>query len=68
MSKSNKNKHYALSEMRELRKQFVEMRDQWEKDPQAVMKRKAQLRAQREHEAMDEWADIKRTTNQLRLL
>ena len=37
MSKSNKNKHYALSQMRELRKDFIEMRDKWEKDPQAVM-------------------------------
>ena len=68
MSKSNKNKHYALSQMRELRKDFIEMRDKWEKDPQAVMQRKAQLRAQREHEALAEWNDIKRQSKQLRLL
>ena len=68
MSKSSKNKHYALSEMRELRKEFVAMRDQWEKDPQAVMQRKAQLRAQLAHESMQEWEDIKRGSTQLRLL
>ena len=68
MSKSNKNKHYALSAMRELRKQFVEMRDQWEKDPRAVMERKAQLRAQQARESMQEWDSIKRECKQLRLL
>ena len=68
MSKSSKNKHYALSQMRELRKQFVEMRDQWEKDPRAVMERKAQLRAQQARESMQEWDSIKRECKQLRLL
>lgn len=68
MSKSNKNKHYALSEMRELRKQFVEMRDQWEKDPRAVMAHKAQLREQQARDSMDEWESIKRESKQLRLL
>lgn len=68
MSKQSKNKHYALSQMRELKKEFISMRDQWEKDPRAVMQRKAQLRAQREHEAMDEWESIKRESKQLRLL
>jgi hypothetical protein len=68
MSKSSKNKHYALSQMRELRKDFVAMRDQWEKDPRAVMQRKAQLRAQREHESMQEWESIKRESKQLRLI
>ena len=68
MSKSNKNKHYALSEMRELRKQFVEMRDQWEKDPRAVMQRKAQLREQLARESINEWESIKRESKQLRLL
>lgn len=68
MSKSSKNKHYALSQMRELRKDFVAMRDQWEKDPRAVMQRKAQLRAQRVQESMDEWESIKRESKQLRLL
>jgi len=68
MSKSSKNKHYALSQMRELRKDFVAMRDQWEKDPRAVMQRKAQLRAQREQESMQEWESIKRESKQLRLL
>ena len=68
MSKPSKNKHYALSQMRELRKQFVEMRDQWEKDPRAVMERKAQLRAQQARESMQEWDSIKRECKQLRLL
>lgn len=68
MHKPSKNKHYALSQMRELRKDFVAMRDQWERDPKAVMQRKAQLRAQREYEAMSEWEDIKRGSTQLRLL
>ena len=68
MSKSSKNKHYALSQLKELREQFVSMRDQWEKDPRAVMQRKAQLRAQLAHESMQEWEDIKRGSTQLRLL
>jgi hypothetical protein len=68
MHKPSKNKHYALSQMRELRKDFVAMRDQWEKDPRAVMQRKAQLRAQREQESMQEWESIKRESKQLRLL
>jgi hypothetical protein len=68
MSKSSKNKHYALSQMKELRKDFVEMRDKWEKDPRAVMQRKAQLRAQQVREALNEWETIKRESKQLRLL
>jgi hypothetical protein len=68
MSKSSKNKHYALHEMRELRKEFVAMRDQWEKDPRAVMAHKAKLREQRALEGMDEWETIKRESKQLRLL
>ena len=68
MSKSSKNKHYALSQMRELRKEFVAMRDQWEKDPRAVMQRKAQLREQQVREALSEWESIKTETKQLRLL
>lgn len=68
MHKPSKNKHYALSQMRELRKDFVAMRDQWERDPKAVMQRKAQLRAQREYEAHQEWEDIKRGSTQLRLI
>lgn len=68
MSKSNKNKHYALSEMRELRKQFVAMRDQWEKDPRAVMAHKAKLREQQVRDSMQEWEDIKRGSTQLRLI
>ena len=68
MSKSSKNKHYALSQMRELRKEFVAMRDQWEKDPRAVMQRKAQLRAQQARESIEEWNTIKRECKQLRLL
>lgn len=68
MSKSSKNKHYALSQMRELRKEFVAMRDLWEKDPRAVMERKAQLRAQQARESIEEWNTIKRECKQLRLL
>jgi hypothetical protein len=68
MSKPSKNKHYALSQMKELRKDFIEMRDKWEKDPRAVMQRKAQLRAQLAEESMQEWESIKRESKQLRLL
>ena len=68
MSKSSKNKHYALSQLKELRAEFVSMRDQWEKDPRAVMQRKAQLRAQLAEESMQEWEAIKRESKQLRLL
>lgn len=68
MSKSSKNKHYALSEMRELRKEFVAMRDKWEKDPRAVMQHKAKLREQKAREAINEWEQIKRESKQLRLL
>jgi hypothetical protein len=66
--KQSKNKHYALSQLKELRKEFVAMRDQWEKDPRAVMQRKAELRAQKAHESMQEWEQIKRESKQLRLL
>ena len=68
MSKPSKNKHYALHQMRELRADFVRMRDEWEKDPRAVMQRKAQLRAQLAEESMQEWETIKRESKQLRLL
>jgi len=68
MSKNSKNKHYSLAQLKELRKDFVEMRDQWEKDPHAVMQRKAQLRAQLAQESMQEWESIKRESKQLRLL
>jgi hypothetical protein len=68
MSKSSKNKHYALAQMRELRKEFKEMAEQWEKDPRAVMERKAQLRAQQARESIEEWNTIKRECKQLRLL
>jgi hypothetical protein len=44
------------------------MRDQWEKDPRAVMQRKAQLREQQVREALSEWESIKKETKQLRLL
>jgi hypothetical protein len=66
--KQSKNKHYALSQLKELRKEFVAMRDQWEKDPRAVMQRKAELRAQKAHESMQEWETIKRESKQLRLI
>ena len=68
MSKSSKNKHYALSQMRELRKEFVAMRDQWEKDPRAVMAHKAKLREQQVRESINEWEQIKRESKQLRFL
>jgi hypothetical protein len=68
MSKSNKNKHYALSQMRELRAEFVAMRDQWEKNPRAVMAHKAKLREQQARESLNEWESIKRESKQLRLL
>lgn len=68
MSKSSKNKHYALIQLKQLRKEFKEMADQWEKDPRAVMERKAQLRAQQARESMQEWDTIKRECKQLRLL
>ena len=68
MSKSSKNKHYALSQLKELREQFVSMRDQWEKDPRAVMQRKVQLREQQVRESINEWEQIKRESKQLRLL
>jgi hypothetical protein len=54
--------------MRELRAEFVAMRDKWEKDPKAVMQHKAQLREQRALEGMDEWEQIKHQSKQLRLL
>ena len=68
MSKSSKNKHYALSQLKELREQFVSMRDQWEKDPRAVMAHKAKLREQQVRESINEWEQIKRESKQLRLL
>ena len=63
---SNKNKHYALSQMRELRAEFIAMRDQWAKDPRAVMEHKAKLREQYNYEAQQEWDTIKRLSKQLR--
>jgi hypothetical protein len=68
MSKNSKNKHYALSQMRELRAEFVAMRDKWEKDPRAVMQHKAKLREQLARESMNEWDTIKRESKQLRLI
>lgn len=68
MTKPSKNKHYSLAQLKELRKEFKEMSDKWERDPKAVMQRKAQLRAQRAYEAQQEWEDIKRGSTQLRLI
>ena len=68
MSKNSKNKHYALSQMKELRAEFVAMRDKWEKDPRAVTQHKAQLREQQAKESMQDWETIKRESTQLRLL
>jgi hypothetical protein len=66
MSKNSKHRHYALAQMKELRKEFVAMRDQWEKDPKAVMKYKAKLHEQHTYEATQEWEQIKRESKQLR--
>ena len=68
MSKSSKNKHYALSQMKELRQQYVEMIELGKRNHKALMQHKAQLRAQLAHESMQEWEDIKRGSTQLRLL
>lgn len=68
MSKSSKNKHYALSQMKELRKEFIHMKELGEKNHKALMQHKAQLREQRISEGMDEWEAIKRESKQLRLL
>ena len=68
MSKSSKNKHYSLAQLKELRKEFKEMSDKWEKDPRAVMAHKAKLREQQARESLNEWESIKRESKQLRLL
>jgi hypothetical protein len=68
MSKSSKNKHYALSQMKELRQQYVEMIELGKRNHKALMQHKAQLREQRIIEGMDEWEAIKRESKQLRLL
>jgi hypothetical protein len=68
MSKSSKNKHYALSQMKELRQQYVEMVELGKRNHKALMAHKAKLREQRALEGMDEWEQIKRESKQLRLL
>ena len=68
MSKSSKNKHYALSQMKELRQQYVEMVELGKRNHKTLMQHKAQLREQRISESMDEWEAIKRESKQLRLL
>jgi hypothetical protein len=68
MSKSSKNKHYALSQMKELRQQYVEMVELGKRNHKALMQHKAQLREHRISESMDEWEQIKRESKQLRLL
>jgi len=68
MSKNSKNKHYALSQMKELRKEFIYMKELGEKNHKALMQHKAQLREQRILEGMDEWEAIKRESKQLRLI
>ncbi len=42
MSKSSKNKHYALSQMKELRQQYVEMVELGKRNHKALMQHKAQ--------------------------
>ena len=68
MSKSSKNKHYALSQMKELRKEFIYMKELGEKNHKALMAHKAKLREQRALEGMDEWETIKQESKQLRLI
>ena len=68
MSKSSKNKHYALSQMKELRQQYVEMVELGKRNHKALMQHKAQLREQQARDSMDEWESIKRESKQLRLL
>jgi hypothetical protein len=68
MSKSSKNKHYALSQMKELRQQYVEMIELGKRNHKALMQHKAQLREQQARDSMDEWESIKRESKQLRLL
>ena len=68
MSKSSKNKHYALSQMRDLRQQYVEMVELGKRNHKALMQHKAQLREQQARDSMDEWESIKRESKQLRLI
>jgi hypothetical protein len=68
MSKSSKNKHYALSQMKELRQQYVEMVELGKRNHKALMQHKAQLREQQARDSMQEWETIKRESKQLRLL
>ena len=68
MSKSSKNKHYALSQMKELRQQYVEMIELGKRNHKALMQYKAQLREQKAKESINEWEQIKRESKQLRLL
>ena len=68
MSKSSKNKHYAISQMKELRQQYVEMIELGKRNHKALMQHKAQLREQKAKESINEWEQIKRESKQLRLL
>ncbi len=68
MSKSSKNKHYALSQMKELRQQYVEMVELGKRNHKALMAHKAKLREQKAKESINEWEQIKRESKQLRLL
>jgi hypothetical protein len=68
MSKSSKNKHYALSQMKELRQQYVEMIELGKRNHKALMQHKAKLREQQVRESINEWEQIKRESKQLRLL
>jgi len=64
----SKHKHYALHQLRELREVFAKQAEEYQRDPRAIEKRKAQLRKQQAEESMQEWEEIKRTSHQLRLL
>ena len=53
------------AKLTELRKDFKTMADLYDKNPKAYHDKKRKLR---EEAALDEWQDIKRTTQQLRLI
>jgi hypothetical protein len=63
----SKHKHYALSQMKDLRQQYVEMVELGKRNQRALISHKAKLREHRISEGLDEWEQIKRQTKQLRL-
>jgi hypothetical protein len=53
------------AKLTELRKEYKAMADLYDKNPKEYHAKKRKLR---EEAALDEWQDIKRTTQQLRLI